>query len=102
MIKAEHQHRVGVGENPFVDQLLVTCLVDTLKHRDRMSGNLANDMLEIECGTMKQFERPCDTLQEIRRSHSVVSNLGQATRRTSVIVENRLSISDSSRFDSHG
>ena len=42
---------------------------------------------------------PC---RNIFAEYSGVSYAGQATRRTSVIVEKRLSISATSRLDSHG
>ena len=35
MVEPEHQERVGVSQNPFVNRQLVAGLVDALEHRDR-------------------------------------------------------------------
>ena len=35
VVQPEHQERVGVGQNPFVNRQLVARLVDALEHGDR-------------------------------------------------------------------
>ena len=103
MIEAEHHQRVGVVEHAGVDRQLLPGLIDALVDGDGMSGQLANQLLETEQRQMEQLERAGDALQEhLSRSTRASRMSGQATRRTSVMVEKRLSISVTSRFASHG
>ena len=49
---------------PRVDRKLLPRLVDALVHGDRMSRQLANQLLETKQRQMEQFERAGDALQE--------------------------------------
>ncbi len=48
VIEAEHHQRVGIVENARVDRKLLPRLVDALVDGDRMSGLLANQLLETQ------------------------------------------------------
>ena len=48
VIKAKHQERVGVGQNPFVNWQLIARLVDALEHSNWMAGYFARQSLEAE------------------------------------------------------
>ena len=102
VIEAEHHQRVRVLEDARVDRQLLSRLVDALVDGHGMSGQLSHQLLETKQRQMEQFEGAGDPLQE--HLSRVLGRLvaGQATRRTSVMVEKRLSISVTSRFASHG
>ena len=65
VVQAEHHQRVRVGQHAFVNRQLVAGLVDALEDGDRMSGGLADDLLESERGAMEQLQRSGNALQEI-------------------------------------
>ena len=62
MVWAKHHERVGIGEDSFVNQQLEARLVDALKHRHRMAGGLAGNLLEAESGTVEKLQRTRDPL----------------------------------------
>ena len=64
----------------------------------RFAGNLAGS----SSSTVKQLQRAGDTLKELRRAPLRRLVTGHGHVRTSVIVENRLSIAARSRCDSQG
>src|SRR3984957_64202 len=66
MIEPEHHEGVGVGENAFIDWLLVTGLIDALENSDWMARRLAGDLLETEGRAVKQLKRSRDALKELR------------------------------------
>jgi hypothetical protein len=91
VVQPEHEKGVGVRQHPFVNGKLEPCLIDTLKHRNGMSGDLANELLKGTKAQKKSSsvpEIPCWNC--IGSDHCGFSYKGQATRRTSVIVEKRL------------
>ena len=66
MVESEHQERVGVRQNPFVNRQFVARLVDALEHCDRVAGGFAGNLLEAECGAVKKLQRAGDPLEELR------------------------------------
>ena len=64
VVQPEHQERVGVGQNPFVNRQLVAGLIDALEHSDRVAGGFAGDLLEVKRGPMEQLQRAGDALEE--------------------------------------
>ena len=56
VVEAEHEQRIAVRENPLVNQLLETRLVNPLKHGDGITGRLAGDALEIKRGAVEQLQ----------------------------------------------
>ena len=68
MVESEHQERVGVRQNPFVNRQSVARLVDALEHCDRVAGGFAGNLLEAECGAVKKLQRAGDPLKELRRA----------------------------------
>ena len=83
---------------------MVAGVVDALEHRHRVAGDLADHVLEQLPGAEEQLQRPGDPLLEqdgigvLRRPRRPAS----PTRRTSFIVEKRLSSSVMSRLASPG
>ena len=65
VVETEHHQRVGVLQDAFVDRELVSCLVNPLKYRGRMAGDLGNDLLKGERGAVEQLQRACNSLQEV-------------------------------------
>ena len=65
MVQPEHQQGVGVRQDPLVDRQPVAGLVDALEHGDRMTGHLADRLLEVERGAVEQLQRARDALQEV-------------------------------------
>jgi hypothetical protein len=55
MVESEYHHRVRVFQYAFVKGLSLPRLVDTLIDRDRMSGNLTDELLESQEGEVKQL-----------------------------------------------
>ncbi len=48
VIEPEHHQGVGVGQYPLVDRQSITRLVDALKDRDRVTGYLPGELLEVQ------------------------------------------------------
>ena len=69
-----------------------------------MPGDLADDLLELHPGPEEQLERSRDPLLEHAAGPHTAAprKSGQRTRRTSVMVEKRLSSSVTSRLASPG
>src|SRR6185503_928014 len=65
MVQPKNEQRVAVIQNPFVNWLFVTCLIDTLKDRDWMSGSFARGLLKAQRRAVKQFQSTSDTLKEL-------------------------------------
>ena len=66
VVQPEHQERIGVGQNPFVNRQLVARLVDALEHGDRVAGGFAGNLLEAERGAVEKLQRAGDSLEELR------------------------------------
>src|SRR3954454_2410618 len=49
VVETEHHQRVGILQDAFVYRKLVPRLVNPLKYRDRMAGDLGNYFLKGEC-----------------------------------------------------
>src|SRR6478735_2983574 len=64
VIQAEHQQRIRVIEDAFIDGLREPRLVDPLVYGDRMAGHFLCRALKVQRGAMEQFQRAGDTLQE--------------------------------------
>jgi len=67
MVQSEHEESIRVVQNPVVDRQLVARLIDALKYGDRMAGDVADHLLEIECGSVEELERSRDPLEEVHR-----------------------------------
>ena len=65
VVKAEHEERVGIRENPLIDQLFETCLVNALEHGNGMTGDLARQLLEGEGGAVEELQGARDALEEV-------------------------------------
>src|SRR5262249_59480272 len=68
VVEAEDHEGVAVGQDPFVDGQPVAGLVDALVDRDRVTGRLADEVLEAERRAVEELERPGDPLKELRRA----------------------------------
>ena len=55
MVESEYHQRVRVFQYAFVKGLSLSRLVDTLIDRDRMSGDLTDELLEPQEGEVEQF-----------------------------------------------
>ena len=66
VVESEHQERVGISQNPFVNRQFVTRLVDALEHGDRVASCFTGNLLEPERGAVKKFQRAGDPLKELR------------------------------------
>ena len=66
VVESEHQERVGVSQNPFVNRQFVTRLVDALEHGNRVASCFTGNLLEAERGAVKKFQRAGDPLKELR------------------------------------
>ena len=53
MVQPKHEQRVAIIENALVNGLLVSCLINALKNRNRMSGGFASDLLKAQGRAMK-------------------------------------------------
>jgi hypothetical protein len=75
MVESEHQERVGVRQNPFVNRQFVARLVDALEHCDRVAGSFAGNLLEAECRAVKKLQRAGDPLENRFSTMTEVRNV---------------------------
>src|SRR6516165_12124216 len=66
VIESEDHQGVGVCQYPLVDRQLVAGLVDALEDRDRVTGHLAGQFLEVQRRTVEQLQSARDALEEVR------------------------------------
>ena len=102
MIKAEDHQRVGIGEHALVERQSLPGLIDALEDVYRLARGLADDILKADDRRWNSSSVPAIPCRNIFSEYSLLLLVGHPTRRTSVIVEKRLSISVMSRFASHG
>lgn len=54
VVEPEHQERVSVGQNSFVNGQFIARLVNALKHGNRMAGCLPSNLLEAQGGAVEE------------------------------------------------
>ena len=102
LIQAEDHQRVRVREHALVEREPLPGLIDALVDGHGVPRDLARELLEANEGEVEELERPRDALLEHLRGVLERLYTGHATRRTSVMVEKRLSSTVTSWFASQG